>query len=129
MVSQTKKVLVVDDEKSVISYLCALLQDNGYETVSAYNGREGFQMAQDEKPDLILLDITMPEESGVRMFRNLQENEETAKIPVFIVTGISHDFKAFIESRKQIKPPEAYFDKPIDKEELIMKINSVFQSL
>lgn len=76
-------------------------------------------------PTLILLDITMPEESGVRMLRKLQETSETADIPVFIVTGISHDFKGFIESRKQIKPPAAHFDKPVDKEELLAKIGEV----
>jgi DNA-binding response OmpR family regulator len=122
MNDQAKKILIVDDEPSVLAYLRAFLNDHGFETVQAKDGREGFQMACDEKPDLICLDITMPEESGVRMFRKLQENPDTAAIPVFIVTGISHDFKEFIETRKQVKPPEAYFDKPVDKEEFLAKI-------
>lgn len=122
MNAQTKTILVVDDEPSVVAYLRALLEDNGYSVLTAGNGKEGFKKALSDHPSLILLDITMPEESGVRMFRNLQETAETADIPVFIVTGISHDFKGFIESRKQVHPPEAYFDKPIDKEEFLAKV-------
>lgn len=122
---QPKTILIVDDEYSVIAYLRALLEDNGYSTISAKDGREGFEKATSERPDLILLDITMPEESGVRMFRKLQEAKETSEIPVFIVTGIAHDFKGFIETRNQVRPPTAYFDKPVDKEELLAKIKEV----
>lgn len=127
METGTKKILIVDDEHSVIAYLSALLKDNGYEILAASNGREGYSKAVAERPDLILLDITMPEESGVRMFRNLQENAETAAIPVFMVTGVSHDFKEFIENRKLVKKPAAYFDKPVDKEALVAKIREVLQ--
>jgi CheY-like chemotaxis protein len=126
MTAQSKTILIVDDEPSVIAYLRALLEDNGYSVLSAGNGKDGFEQAKANHPDLILLDITMPEESGVRMFRNLQETDDTMNIPVFIVTGISHDFKGFIESRKQVQPPAAYFDKPVDKEELLTKIKETF---
>ena len=125
MDAHTKKILIVDDEHSVVAYLNALLKDNGYQTLTASTGKEGYTKAVSEHPDLILLDITMPEESGVRMFRKIQENAETASIPVFIVTGISHDFKGFIESRRQVGKPAAYFDKPVDKEELLAKIREV----
>jgi response regulator RpfG family c-di-GMP phosphodiesterase len=127
MDANAKKILIVDDERSVVSYMNALLKDNGYQTLSASNGKEGYAKAVSEHPDLILLDITMPEESGIRMFRQIQENAETAGIPVFIVTGISHDFKGFIESRKEVAKPAAYFDKPVKKEELLAKIKEVLQ--
>ena len=120
-----KKILIVDDEPSVTAYLRALLEDNGYSTVTAENGKTGFDKAKKETPDLVCLDITMPEESGVRMFRNLQEHPKTKAIPVIVVTGISHDFKDFIDSRKQVSPPAAYFDKPIDNEEFIAKVNEL----
>lgn len=120
-----KKILVVDDEPDVVAYLTALLQDDGFSVVSAANGREGFATAKAEHPDLILLDITMPEESGVRMFRNVQEEPSTAAIPVVILTGISHEFKRFIETRRQVHPPAGYFDKPPDREKLLAKINEL----
>ena len=120
-----KLVLVVDDEADVRSYLTTLLNDNGFETITAGNGAEGFKLAKEQKPALISLDITMDQESGVRMFRNLQESEITAKIPVIIVTGVSSDFKQFIESRRQVHPPEAYFEKPIDKQQYIAKVKEI----
>ena len=120
-----KLVLVVDDEADVRSYLTTLLNDNGFDTITAGNGAEGFKLAKEQKPALISLDITMDQESGVRMFRNLQESEITAKIPVIIVTGVSSDFKQFIESRRQVHPPEAYFEKPIDKQQYIAKVMEI----
>ncbi len=124
----SKKILVVDDEPDVVAYLTALLQDHAFFVVSAANGREGFAKAKSENPDLIILDITMPEESGVRMFRNVQEEATTAHIPVVILTGISHDFKRFIETRRQVHPPAGYFDKPPDREKLIAKINELLEA-
>ncbi len=121
------KILIVDDDNDIIIYLGTLLRDNGFDVIEALNGKEGFEKAQSEKPDLICLDISMPEESGVKAYRNLTENEVTKDIPIFIVTGVAHDFKNFIETRKQVPPPVAYFDKPIDKDDFISKIKSVLK--
>jgi CheY-like chemotaxis protein len=117
-----RKILVVDDEPDVITYLTTLLRDNGFETITATNGKEAFDKALSEAPDLICLDISMPDESGVKCYRNLCENEKTKNIPVFIVTGISRDFKHFIETRRQVPAPKGYFEKPIDRIEFISKI-------
>ena len=120
-----KTILIVDDEPDVVTYLSAFLRDRGFEVLAAANGREGFEAAKKSLPDLITLDITMPEESGVRMFRDLQEDPETAAIPVVVVTGISHDFKRFIETRKHVRPPAGYFEKPIDRDALLAGIESI----
>lgn len=122
-----KLILVVDDEDDVIAYLTSLLKDNGFETITARDGASGFALAKEKMPALITLDITMPEESGVRMFRNLQETKETADIPVIIVTGVAADFKHFIESRRQIHPPQAYFEKPIDQDSFISKVRELIK--
>jgi len=126
-VSQTvqKKILVVDDEPDVVAYLGALLGDNSYAVSAAADGREGFSKAKAERPDLITLDITMPNESGLRMFRDLQEDPETAQIPVVIITGISSEFKRFIESRKRLRPPAGYFEKPIDRDAVLSRIREI----
>lgn len=122
-----KKILIVDDEPDVLQYLKVMLEDNGFSVITAQNGKDAFDLALKEKPDLITLDITMPEESGVRAYRNLYETEETKNIPIIIVTGISHDFKKFISERKQVPPPVAYFEKPIDREEFLNKIKEVLK--
>ena len=117
--SEKKKILIVEDEPDVSVFLKTLLEDEGFATFTAGNGREGFEIAKAEKPNLITLDITMPEESGMRMYRDLQADDTLAEIPVIIITGVSPEFKGFIESRNQVRPPDAYFEKPANREELI----------
>ncbi len=126
-----KKILVLDDEPNVVAYLETLLQDNGYDTVSAGDGREGMEKVRSEKPDLITLDISMPEESGVRFYRELKEDPELAGIPVVIVTGVTgygynpEDFQKFISSRKRIPPPDGFIAKPIDRDELLKGVTNL----
>ena len=120
-----KTILVVEDETDEVAYLTALFQDNGFAVMSAKNGLEGFQKAKAHHPDAITLDVTMPEESGVRMYRDLQEDASTADIPVVIITGVSHEFKRFIETRKRVPPPAGYFDKPPDRQQLLAKIREL----
>jgi DNA-binding response OmpR family regulator len=124
---EVKKILIIDDEADLITYLTAFFEDNGFEAISANDGKEGVQKAIKEKPDVITLDVSMPEESGVRALRELQENETTKNIPVIIVTGVSIDFKRFIETRKQVHPPEGYFEKPIDRDKLLAKVNELIK--
>lgn len=125
MTESPKRILVVDDEPDTVTFLTTFLQDNGFEVTSAYDGKQCLKKAKEEQPDLITLDITMPEESGVRAFRNIRETEETKDIPVIIITGVSTDFKKFIHTRKHIEPPEGYMEKPIDQSELLAKINEI----
>lgn len=120
-----KTILVVEDETDEVAYLAALFEDNGFAVISAHNGRDGFLKARTHHPDVITLDVTMPEETGVRMFRELQEDASTADIPVVIITGVSHEFKRFIETRKHVNPPAGYFDKPPDRQELLAKIREL----
>ena len=120
-----KTILIVDDEPDVSAYLRAFFEDNGFSVITAGNGKEGFDKAKAERPDLITLDITMPEESGVRMFRDVQGDADLASTPVIIITGVSHEFKRFIETRRQVHPPDAYFEKPVDRDELLAKVNEI----
>ena len=125
--SQTrkKKILILDDEPSARTYLQALLDDNGYETSVACDGKEGIEKARKEKPDLVTLDISMPEESGVRFYRELKEDPEMAKTPVVIVTAVTgaggdpEGFRKFISSRRHVPSPEGFISKPIDRDEFL----------
>jgi CheY-like chemotaxis protein len=129
--SHEKKVLVIDDEPHVVTYLETLLQDNGFETIAASNGREGMEKVKAEKPHLICLDITMPEESGLRFYRDLKDDSELRAIPVVIVTAVTgyggdpDGLKKFLGARRQVPPPEGYFSKPINKTEFVAKIKEL----
>jgi len=123
--SDKKTILIVDDEPDTLVYFSSLLQDNGYETVTAENGDKALERVMAAKPDLITLDITMPETSGVRCYRALRENPEWRSIPVIMITGISEDFRGFISSRKQVPPPEGYLSKPIKEDDLVRMIRDL----
>ena len=96
MMSDKKKILVIDDDPDIVTFITTLLQDNGYDTVSAADGEEGRQQLAAEKPDLICLDITMPEKSGVKFYRETREDAEFKSTPIIIVTGVAAEFQRFI---------------------------------
>ena len=123
--SQRRKILVVEDEADLVAYLKTVLADHGFDVICAEDGVEGIAKARSEHPDLITLDINLPRETGVRMYRDLHEDPATAAIPVVMITGVSPEFKRFIETRKQVPPPAGYFEKPVKPEELVAKIRQV----
>ena len=114
-----KTILIIDDEPDTLTFFSSLFEDNGFRTITAENGDVGMEKVKEETPDLITLDITMPEMSGVKAYRQLKESEQWRSIPVIIITGISEDFKSFISSRKQIPAPEGHLAKPVDENELL----------
>jgi DNA-binding response OmpR family regulator len=120
-----KKVLIIDDEPDVAAYLETFLGDVGFTTMTAPNAKEGREIALREKPDIITLDIAMPEKSGGKFLKELQEDEGIAHIPVVVVTGVMKEYKTFIHGRKHIKPPAGYIQKPIDREALIATIREI----
>lgn len=126
-----KKILIVDDERDIVSYLEMILQDNGYETITAANGNEALEKVRTERPDLVTLDISMPEASGTRFYKELKTDPEFKATPVFIVTAVtglggdSHAYEHFISSRRLVPAPEGYFPKPIDRESFIRKVKEV----
>ena len=123
-----KKVLIVDDEPDVVSYLEMLLRDHGYETRSAANGQEALDRVRRERPDLITLDVSMPEASGTRFYREVKGDPGLATIPVVIVTAVTgyggdpYGYEKFIRSRKMVPPPDGFFPKPIEPEKLLQAI-------
>ena len=127
--NSAKTVLIVDDEPDVVSYLEMILQDNGYRTLTAVNGNEALELLRRERPDLVTLDISMPEASGTRFYRELKKDPELSSTPVFIVTAVTgfggdkYGYEKFISHRRLVPPPEAFFPKPIDREEFIAAVN------
>jgi CheY-like chemotaxis protein len=104
--------------------------------VVARNGQEGLDLARREHPDLISLDITMPEKSGVRFYREMREDAELGRVPIVIVTGVANpwagpdgtgSFEKFISSRKQVPPPDGYFEKPIDPDAYLEKVGELLK--
>ncbi len=120
--AESKRILVVDDEADQRTWLATLFQDHGYQTLEAEDGEQGLERAKGGGVDLITLDISMDNQSGIRMFRNLQATPETERIPVIMITGVAREFKQFIERARQVRDPEGYFEKPVDREALLRKV-------
>jgi CheY-like chemotaxis protein len=132
----SKKILIVDDEPDIITFVSAVLEENGYTSLSAKDGVEGLDVLHKEKPDLVLLDLMMPKKSGIAMFQELRKDPDMSHIPVVVVTGVSEvtgvDFrnfmyeqplkneKRFVETTGLTKYtiPDGYIEKPIDPDEL-----------
>lgn len=82
-----KRILLVDDEKDLVETIVFQLQSNGYEVIVAFDGIQGMQLAQQEKPDLIILDVMMPGMSGFKICDNLKMSSRTLTIPIIFLTA------------------------------------------
>jgi DNA-binding response OmpR family regulator len=82
-----KKILIIEDEKHVAEYLADIFQDQGYETVLASGGEEGLALAAEHRPDLITLDLQMPEEHGTRFYQRFRKEAALKSIPVVVISG------------------------------------------
>ena len=120
-----KTVLVVDDEMDMRTFISTLLETSGYRALVATNGEEGIKKAREHKPAVIILDVMMPKEGGVQMYRELKTDEELKAIPVIMLSAIAkktffHSQKLLNTYRGQVVPePEAYIEKPPETEQLL----------
>ena len=110
-----KKILVIDDERDIVEFLTQLLEDNGYEVAAAYDGVQGLEMVVKDRPDLILLDLQMPEETGTGLYRKLHNKKEYKDIPVIVISGLAGNYLAVGKSVPVI-------DKPPGEEEVLREI-------
>jgi CheY-like chemotaxis protein len=120
-----KTVLVVDDDPDARDYLATVLEDDGLAVSTAKDGTEAIAVLEESTPDLVSLDITMPEKSGVAVYRSIKEDDRFKNIPVIITTGVSDDFKTFISNRRQVPPPEGYINKPVDAEQFVKAVRKL----
>ena len=126
-----KKVLVVDDDPDVRLINTSIVEENGYTPLEASDGEEGLKMVKKENPDLILLDVLMPKQSGLRLYREIMTDKSLKKIPVVILSGIAK--KTFLRSQKaltefggaSVPEPEIYLEKPVEPKDLADTIKKI----
>jgi CheY-like chemotaxis protein len=105
-------VMVVDDEADVRAFLTAVLEKAGYEVVSASDGGKALALLDEAHPDLICLDLQMPDHSGTDFYRRLMKHDALRDTPVIVVSGLAGRHLA-------VSRPFAVFDKPIVPDEFI----------
>ena len=115
-----KNVLVVDDSPTDRQFLSDLLAKNGYKVITAQNADEALAKAKELHPDLVLMDIVMPGQSGFQATRALSKDEATKKIPVIM---LSSKDGVFDRARGRLAGSDRYLTKPFTKEGLIAAVN------
>ncbi|MFA5926792.1 MAG: response regulator [Patescibacteria group bacterium] len=120
------KILVVDDDMILREMYEARLKEGGYEIISASDGEEALQKASSEKPSVILLDIMMPKVNGIDVMKKLREDEETAGIPVILLTALVREID---KVKEMMRDTDAYLIKSeVMPGEVVEKIESALKS-
>lgn len=107
-----KKILIVEDDPTVASYLADLFQDNGYATIIAHDGVRGLEMVQSESPDLVTLDIDLPHRSGTLLYASMRRDAKLRDLPVVVVSGVSPRLKKGLPT----------LSKPVDPSQLLQVV-------
>lgn len=121
-----KKVMVVDDEPDTLRFLCTWLEDQGHAPRGISDPEAVLESALKDPPDLLLLDIQMPNRSGVEVYRSLRENAALSSVPVIFITGAS-EVQLFGRGCAPLPPPAGRIEKPIDLEWLKKTMERAFQ--
>lgn len=117
------KILVVDDEPDVLEFISTVLRDNGATVFEARDGHEAIEVALREKPDLMTLDLQMPNKDGGQVFEEMRRHEELSKIAVCIITG-KPELRRLIYQRV-VPPPEGFLYKPVSENTLLLNVRKI----
>lgn len=124
------KILIIDDDADIVESMRVVLESKNYDVVSASSGQEGLDKAKQENPDLIILDVMMPNMDGFEMSRAIKGDPEHKNIPILMLTAIKE--KSGLDFKKEAGdttwlPVDDYCEKPLDSQELIAKIEKLLQ--
>jgi CheY-like chemotaxis protein len=120
-----KTVLIVEDELDMRIFISTLLETSGYQPLMTRDGNEGLKRAKDIFPDLIILDVMMPGEGGVQMYRQLKTDDSLCNIPVIMLSAVAQKtFSHYLNMvnarlKAPIPDPDAYIEKPPEAEDLL----------
>lgn len=126
-----KNILVVEDDLHMRIFITTVLETSGYNATASKDGQDGIRKVKEDRPDLIILDVMMPEEGGVSMYRQLKTDNQFKNIPVVMLSGV--ESKTFLHSlkmmsvglRDSLPAPEAYVEKPPKAEKLLNTVQKL----
>ncbi len=118
-----RMILVIEDDEDVRLFLLSLFADAGARLLEAADGTSGIDLARKFKPDLIMLDLVLPDHDEAEVFCALRDRVETANIPVCILTG-HPEFRKYIYDRP-VRAPEGFVGKPFDPDELLNTVRRI----
>ncbi|MBT8372675.1 MAG: response regulator [Deltaproteobacteria bacterium] len=129
-----KNIMIIDDEEDIRTYLMAVLEDNGFQTCTPAQEENVMDALQREQPDLVLLDIMMPQRSGISIFRDLRNTAEIEHVPVALISGIEKATGFFdgeimpLLEGTDLTPPDGFIEKPIRIGQLLAVVEKILET-
>ncbi len=120
-VSDSKKILVVEDEGKIVEFIESYLLNSGYKVITAENGRKGLELFQEEKPDMVLLDLMLPDISGEQICREIRK---TSKLPIIMLTAKTSE-ESIINGLDM--GADDYITKPFSPRQLVARVNALIR--
>jgi len=123
------KILMVDDDLDFVEATKIMLENKSYQVVTACNGQEGLEKVEQERPDLIILDVMMPKKHGFEMCKELKSNPQYAQIPVLLLTAVGQNIPLSTYTVEMGLHTEAddYAEKPIETDDLVARVEDLLQ--
>jgi two-component system alkaline phosphatase synthesis response regulator PhoP len=125
--AMAKKILIVDDDPDLVEAVSTILESKGYALAKAYGGVEGLQKARAENPDLIVLDVMMPDKDGYEVCKELKADEKYRSIPILLLTAVVSNIPTSRYTQQMGMETEAddYVDKPVEPQELVKRVEAL----
>lgn len=123
-----RSAVIIDDEPDITAYLSTLLSDHGWEVRAANSVEDGLGLLKERRPDMVLLDLMMPDRGGLNALVAIRKDATLEGLPVLIVSGIQEkltsDYHTYLERFKHYRP-DGFIDKPVDADELFRKLEEL----
>ncbi len=123
----SKKILIVDDDPDFVEAVAMILRSKKFEVIIAYNGNEGLEKVKTDRPDLIVLDVMMPEKDGYAVCKELKADPRWNRIPILLLTGVVSHIPTTRYTQQMGMETEAddYLDKPVEPEILVKRVEGL----
>jgi DNA-binding response OmpR family regulator len=120
-------VAIVDDEPDITTFLGLALEDAGYRVVTINDSASALALLRERRPDLVCLDLLMPEQMGPSLYLQIRRIEELRGVPVLILSGLGAQdhFQELLSHAGQVPPPTGYVEKPVEPESFLDAVRSV----
>jgi two-component system alkaline phosphatase synthesis response regulator PhoP len=122
-----RKILIVDDDSDLVEAVTLILKSKKFEVVAAYDGKEGIEKVKTERPDLVVLDVMMPEKDGYTVCRELKSDPKWSQIPILLLTAVASHVPTtrFTQQMGMETEADDYVDKPVEPEVLVKRIETL----
>jgi DNA-binding response OmpR family regulator len=125
--SRAPVVAIIDDEEDIVTYLRVALEDEGYDVIATSESANAIELLDDTTPDLVCLDLLMPERTGISLYATLTRHTRFGKVPVLILSGLTtrEGLPAILEEAGGLPEPAGFIEKPVDIDQFLDTVRRV----